>query len=525
MASSLPGSKASGIRLRIDSFGLPWNIPQSMRIWDWPAVSRNWEPVTVVAAPRNCSSIVIPGVCHPWPYPRRSIRQFMVHGISPARPSVSTSRSPERRNADSATTSRSPKPAPGDDVRGLSQERLIEGIPPTQGEEVDPADGEIELGPDQPVRPMTVDVDAMAEDGDATRLGRPPEEDDLATWRVPRLDRSGRERLAGRGGLDPDRRAPLGGLDPPLRSPLQGSERRFPEAGPDLRLPAAVERLDRRLEAGLVGWREDGHDAECQTQPDHRSDRVGFGQPADEPRVVVELGIGRQAERAPALEQRRNNLAHSHPEARPGARQPAVEADRGQDSELGLPAQIQTLDDVEAVELTATTGHVGQIPPGWWRRASDPTAAIEGAAAVEDTADRANRRERPPQVGPLEQRAVDRGRSVLAEDARFAQLPAKIEDQILETWVDPREAVPGRRPVRPIHPVQPLVGRPLEPQLDGREADAERPGNGPLRLTRPHRGDHLTPARRPSRARFSPTSTLLQPVSFHTTDRDVVALR
>ena len=40
-------------RLRTDSFGLPWNMPQSMRTLARSVTSRNWEPVTVVAPPRK----------------------------------------------------------------------------------------------------------------------------------------------------------------------------------------------------------------------------------------------------------------------------------------------------------------------------------------------------------------------------------------------------------------------------------------------------------------------------------------
>src|SRR6478736_8973479 len=47
------GSYANGILLRIDSFGLPWNIPQSIRTRARSVTSRNCEPVTVVAPPRN----------------------------------------------------------------------------------------------------------------------------------------------------------------------------------------------------------------------------------------------------------------------------------------------------------------------------------------------------------------------------------------------------------------------------------------------------------------------------------------
>ena len=49
-----PGRSANGIRLRTDSFGLPWNIPQSMRTCARSVTSRYCEPVTVVAPPRKC---------------------------------------------------------------------------------------------------------------------------------------------------------------------------------------------------------------------------------------------------------------------------------------------------------------------------------------------------------------------------------------------------------------------------------------------------------------------------------------
>src|SRR5260221_1560898 len=58
-ASRLAGSNANGIRLRMDSFGLPWNMPQSIRIRARPVVSRYWDPVTVVAPPRNWISTIV----------------------------------------------------------------------------------------------------------------------------------------------------------------------------------------------------------------------------------------------------------------------------------------------------------------------------------------------------------------------------------------------------------------------------------------------------------------------------------
>src|SRR5687767_1312986 len=60
-ASSVAGSNPNGIRLRTDSLGLPWNMPQSIRTRARSVSRRNWEPVTVVAPPRKwiCMAVMV----------------------------------------------------------------------------------------------------------------------------------------------------------------------------------------------------------------------------------------------------------------------------------------------------------------------------------------------------------------------------------------------------------------------------------------------------------------------------------
>src|SRR5919106_1677707 len=48
------------MRLRATSLGEPWNIPQSTITRAWLVLRRNCDPVTVVAAPTNCSFISPP---------------------------------------------------------------------------------------------------------------------------------------------------------------------------------------------------------------------------------------------------------------------------------------------------------------------------------------------------------------------------------------------------------------------------------------------------------------------------------
>ncbi len=224
---------------------------------------------------------------------------------------------------------------------------------------------------------------------------------------------------------------------------LERREVGIDRARPDLGLPAPVERLDGGLEAGLARWREHRHDAQGEALADDRPDRVGVAHPAQEARVVVELGVAGQPEATPVPEEQRDDLTDPHAEVRPGAGQAAMEADGGQDPELRVAAQVQPVDDVEAVELDPTGGHVGQVPAGGRGEAPDPADAVEHAAPLEHPPDRAHRGTRPGQV-PLRERPMDGERTELAEVARGAQLVPQLEDQVLEVGRDARRTIARR---------------------------------------------------------------------------------
>jgi hypothetical protein len=57
-ASILAGLIGNGAQFRCLSFFKPWNKPQSINILFPAASSRNREPVTVSAAPKNVSFII-----------------------------------------------------------------------------------------------------------------------------------------------------------------------------------------------------------------------------------------------------------------------------------------------------------------------------------------------------------------------------------------------------------------------------------------------------------------------------------
>src|SRR5215210_6088622 len=92
IASTVFASKPRGIRFRTDSFGLPWNIPQSMRIRARSVVSRNLEPVTVFAPPRKVRSTIwsvtgcSPGAVRSYDRPMR--QRFLSRSIVPRLPGL-----------------------------------------------------------------------------------------------------------------------------------------------------------------------------------------------------------------------------------------------------------------------------------------------------------------------------------------------------------------------------------------------------------------------------------------------------
>src|SRR5262249_56882144 len=129
-------------------------------------------------------------------------------------------------------------------------------------------------------------------------------------------------------------------------------------------------------------------DAQAQAQPADTPDHIGMDVRPLEDRVVVELGVARQAELAPVLDQaldhelRRDALA-----PRPGRDQAAMQRDGVEYLDLGAGLDGQALDDIDAVEFPAATSHLRQIPARRRRRPSDPMATVQHAATAEDAVD------------------------------------------------------------------------------------------------------------------------------------------
>jgi hypothetical protein len=154
----------------------------------------------------------------------------------------------------SATTSGSQVPANRWVVRDLADEGLVVRFAAPEGVEAEPTPVEIDLCADEPVEPVLVDRQAMAEDGGQPSVGRPAEKDEPTDRRLIEIEVTARwKRAAGRGGLDSKGRLPAAGRDVRRGASLEVVKGAVGETIPQLRLPAAIEALDRGLEAGLPG--------------------------------------------------------------------------------------------------------------------------------------------------------------------------------------------------------------------------------------------------------------------------------
>lgn len=163
---------------------------------------------------------------------------------------------------------------------------------------------------------------------------------------------------------------------------------------------------------------------------------------------------------------------HGDRALRPG-REPTVETDPGEYGDRLAVREPEALDRVEAVEIDPSLAEIRQVPAGRWSTTLPP-APIEDVVALQDPADRSQRRDRPWDMGLLEEGRADRPSAILAEDARLAQLPAEAEDHLFNGRIDPARTVERVRAVAPVDPIEAGLSGPGEPALDGRQPDAVR---------------------------------------------------
>src|SRR5262249_27308220 len=191
--------------------------------------------------------------------------------------------------------------------------------------------------------------------------------------------------------------------------------------------------------------------------------------------------------------------------ARPGHDQTAMQRDAVENLDRNAALDDQALDAIKAIQLSTPISDVGQVPPRRRWGAAQPMAVVQGAAALQDQADGADR----GQVGDAagEQLAVDGGRPELAEVAGVAQLLAGGQNEVLQVAlgaVDRGRQAAGA--VGPVHAIQALRTGPCDPALHRTQSDAKS-------VSDLARGDSLADGFNHLAAPFGPVSFLLMAVS------------
>src|SRR5438270_10225171 len=291
-----------------------------------------------------------------------------------------------------------------------------------------------------------------------------------------------------RAGLDPRRPRLAQGRDVLLGMALQVGQVGVLEAGPDLGLPPAVVTLDHGLEAGLAWGHQHRHHAQAQAQAEDPPPGVGVTMRAVEDHVVVELGLARQADRTPVLNQRRDSPFGGYGRLdRPGGGQAPVQRNGVEHLDVWPVFDDQALDDVDAVQLGLASGDIRQIPAGGWGRAARPFLAVQGPTATEDAVDGPHR----GNLGdPLVQEGLADGVRTEGTQVALGQIPSRLQHQILQGDLGAAGLVRRTRAVREVHPIQALAFGTLDPVGHRRHCYAELLGYRTQRLASTHGGYH-----------------------------------
>lgn len=343
----------------------------------------------------------------------------------------------------------------------------------SEGVEADEVGVQVDLTSDESVCPKRIEREAVTEQVERAGLIGAAQEDDLAAGmerqiRLPRF----REGRSWRGGFDSKSGTGAAGLDVLGGLDLEGKQRVVLEARPDLCLPAAVIALDGGLEARLARRGKDRDDPESEAESDDATDGVGILVSALEAGVVVELGIGGQADVLPVGQQRLESFPSGDEGSGPGLHQAAVEGDGVEDFDIDSAANDKAGDDVEAIQFGVPLGHLRQVPTSRRGGMPDSSTPIQGASPQQDPSDRANRRQRTEAL--FQQLTMDRRIAELSQGTRVFESLASGENDLFDRGGHPVGwPVRARRAITPLDAVQSLPGSPGNPSLDGRTTDME----------------------------------------------------
>jgi len=381
-------------------------------------------------------------------------------------------------------------------IGGFGEQWLSIGISATKGVEPDGLGAQIDLTSDESVRPGRVDGKGAPQKASPTAVVGTAQEDDGAfrgnvEITLPMLGESlsVRRRILSLSGSQSAGEDVFGGLC------LECQERGVLKTHPDLGLPAAVVAFDSGLKAWLSRRHEDGDDSQRQAGSDDAAQSVGPAMGSIEPAIVVELGVTRQAELPPVLEEGLDCLPRGDAGAYPGSCQGTVKRDDVEHLHIDAAANDKAADNVEAIQLRLPIRHVGQIPASWRRGTADPAPSIQDSSPQQDPSDGADGRHGGCAV--RQQFPMDRGGPNLPQVALRLKRLSNGDDSFFQFNRDTiGRAARTARSIAPVHAIQPLVSGSIDPSSDCRAINAEPAGNLSNRSTAPNRTDHGTAPRR-----------------------------
>lgn len=371
------------------------------------------------------------------------------------------------------------------------EQRLIVGCSPSESEKLDRVVVEIDFGTDESMYPVGIDGERMSQDVYIASVVGASEVNDPPAWCCLQIQFPSFRNLSSGGcGFDPGGIPFSGGSDVFFGSLSETPDLGVLESRPDLCLPAAIETLDGRLKAGLVGDDEDGRNLQIQAHSYDSSNGVEILTGARETVVVVELSVGWQPGSAPMLEQGFDNRLGGDSTFGPGAREASVQGNPSKNRQMGTTTNRQSFDGVERVEFGHGVGDVWKIPTFGRCGPANSLAAIQDAMPFENTPNRAYARQ---SLDPLVlQVSMDCMSPIFSEIALFLEPLSCTQDTSLDGCFGALGAIGSAGTVFPVDPIQSLSLGTSTPVLNGRKGNREMASDGSHRLAPSHCSDHRT---------------------------------
>lgn len=375
----------------------------------------------------------------------------------------------------------------------LIEKRLFEGALPAQCHEADLMCIQIHLAPNQPMKPGFTHKEIVSQEINppslvrAAHVNQPPSR--LGSESEVPLFREGAAHGCPSNAHLISRTMRR---DETVRLGLKGRKGFMMKTAPDGPLPATVETFNGSLKAGLSLRHEDRDDPELQTKARNGTEDILILVRPLKTRVVVELGVVREARATPMLDESLQHPFGADLGFRgPGYGQAAVERDAGKDVHQRPIFDAKAFDNVEGIQFGLVGGKVGKIPAWWRSRAANAPLAVKRAAPEKNAADGANGR--GLFYSSFQKLLKDGGSTEFAKIAGLFELTPELKNQIFEVSEDP----PGRGPasggtIAEIHAVKPLGARSSNPTLHRWRTYPEALCNRPDGFTMPNCTHHVS---------------------------------